>query len=489
MPVIRRMPVIRSEDAQPPGLIPGQDARSPATGAPLWLTSQIEELGAVTIPEGELVLLDFGLLRLWAAEPGPATDLGDPSDQAAADAEATVDLRITGDDPVAAGQATGLFAVTGRYVFDVSASKVDEMRDAVVSAAGRRGFTVQVEPIPRMPHRTRVARLLDDSPDGAEVRYGGPWAVAVRGLPSDRPLRVRGARMPADDPYCARWHSIWVETDEQAPARTEDVGHVAVDEARLVFAAPDALTAWRTDIAVDGLADLAFWGRDAGMLAERLGAGALDDDTCGWTDLPVRDAVQRARDFHRIRESEDLRFAFDFRPHDDHHRLLSAARTAPTESASAEIGGYVVCGFFTSWGDGVFPVRRDLAADGTLCRLRVEVGAPEVVELQRQMEDRWFGELSRAALVSAQVARHGAPVGWMYREAADHPGDSGWRIFAGDETGDELDDPGNIAVMPLRDLVAKEAALEPFVRRPAPAAFERGADGGFIPAEPPPPSG
>lgn len=168
--------------------------------------------------------------------------------------------------------------------------------------------------------------------------------------------------------------------DEQPPTRTEDIGYVFVDEARLAFAAPDALTAWRTNDPVDGLADLAFWGRDAPVLVERTGAGVLDGDTYGWTDLSAQDALERARDLYRAKESEGLRFALDLRPHDDHHRLLSLARIAPTESASIEIGGDVVCGFFTSWGDGAFPVRRDLAADGTLCRIRVEAGAPEIVE-------------------------------------------------------------------------------------------------------------
>jgi hypothetical protein len=408
-------------------------------------------------------------------------------DQVAAIANSAVDLEILGDDPVAAGRAANLAAAAGPYVFDIPADHVQEIRDLVVSRARQHGFAVRVEPIPRMPHRTRVARLLDGSPDGAEVQYGGPLAVAVRGLPASRPLRVRGVRMPEDSQYRERWHSVWVEADEQPPVRIQDVGHVLVDEARLAFADPDALTAWRTDEPVDGLADVAFWGRDKHAMVERTGAAALDDDTYGWTDLPVRDAAQRVRDLYRARKSEGLRFAVDFRPHDDHHRLLSLARAAPTESASVAIGGYVVCGFFTSWGDGAFPVRRDLAADGTLCRLRVELGAPEIIERQREMEDRWFGELSRLALASTRVAHDGAAVRWMYRETPSNPNDSGWRIFAGDETGHELDDPENVATMPLRDLVDTEGALESLLRTPAPAAFERGPDGRFVPVEPPPP--
>ena len=74
-------------------------------------------------------------------------------------------------------------------------------------------------------------------------------------------------------------------------------------------------------------------------MVERTGAGVLDGDTYGWTDLPAQDALERARDLYRAKESEGLRFALDLRPHDDHHWLLSLARTAPTESASIEIGG------------------------------------------------------------------------------------------------------------------------------------------------------
>jgi len=222
-------------------------------------------------------------------------------------------------------------------------------------------------------------------------------------------------------------------------------------------------------------------------LVERTGAGVLDGDTYGWTDLPAQDALERARDLYRAKESGGLRFALDLRPHDDHHWLLSLARTAPTESASIEIGGDVVCGFFTSWGDGAFPVRRDLAADGTLCRVRVELGAPEIVERQRKLDDLWFGELSRAALVSNRVAQDGAQVRWMYRKAPGNPHDSGWRVFSGDESDSEVDDAANIAIVPLRDLVAADASLEALFRTSAPCAFERDSDGDFVAVEYQPP--
>lgn len=190
-------------------------------GVPSWPEPRIEELGTVTAPAGELVLIDFGCLRLWSGESEPTLDPGVVGEEVAATANSAVDLEILGDSPVAAGRVTLLAAAAGRYVFDIPASQVDEMRDLVARRARQNGFSVRVKPIARMPHRTRVARLLDDRPDGAEVPYGGPWAVAVRGLPADRPLRVRGVRMPEDGAGGTRWHSIWVEADERlrTPAR------------------------------------------------------------------------------------------------------------------------------------------------------------------------------------------------------------------------------------------------------------------------------
>ena len=107
----------------------------------------------------------------------------------------------------------------------------------------------------------------------------------------------------------------------------------------------------------------------------------------------------------------------------------------------------------------------------------LELGAPEIVARQRRFEARWWGPLSRVALVSARVAQDGEPAGWLYREEPDHETDSGWRVFAGDETQEYLDDSNNVAVVPLRDLADRDPALEAVLAAEAPAAFERGTDG------------
>ncbi|MFL6140453.1 MAG: DUF2185 domain-containing protein [Labedaea sp.] len=287
-------------------------------------------------------------------------------------------------------------------------------------------------------------------------------AVAVRGVPTRRPLRVLGTRMDPDGPDADRWHSVWVECAAGEPARSVECGLVLVDEARLMFADPTALNAWRNDDSYDGLADLMFWRRDAET---------------------EREAVERYDDLVTLRAPGELVFRLDLQPHDDHHRVLQVMYTSSTESGSIEVAGAAVTGWFTSWGDGAFPVYRDLAEDGTLLRVRVELGAPEIVGRQRQLERLWFGDLAKLAMVSARVAREGSPVTWLYREAPDNDRDSGWRVFAGDESQTYLDDPAQCVPMPLRELIKADRALEDLFDRAAPIAFERATpDTAFVTA-------
>lgn len=104
------------------------------------------------------------------------------------------------------------------------------------------------------------------------------------------------------------------------------------------------------------------------------------------------------------------------------------------------------------------------------------------------MEDLWFGDLSKMALASATVAHERHPVRWMYREAPDNDADSGWRVFSGDETQAYLDNSANAVLVPLRELIEADPALEPFLRTPAPIAYERASpEDPFLPCEPPEP--
>ena len=109
-----------------------------AVGVPSWLASQVEELGTVTAPAGELVLIDFGLLRLWSDESEPALDSGDVGEEVAVAANSAVDLEIRGDDPVAAGRATGLAAAeVARALVELELSGRVTCSDGLYRACGR----------------------------------------------------------------------------------------------------------------------------------------------------------------------------------------------------------------------------------------------------------------------------------------------------------------------------------------------------------------
>lgn len=446
-------------------------------------------LGTVACPTGDLLVLDFGLMRLWSGDEPPvlAEGLADPD--VVRHANEAADFEIVGPNAAAVAAAVNLAAVKGRYGFDLPADAA-YLATEVAAVCEQQRLDARVQPIARMPHRQRLLRLLDEQPEGVEVPFHGPWGVAVRGVPRDRSLPVRGQRMDPGGPDAERWHSVWVECSSEPVHASHEIGYVLVDEARLMFADPLALNSWRSDVSFDGLADVVFWGRDDEEVARRLGAGIADhvggSPTFGWVDRPVDEAEERWRVLHALRDDTDLLVAVDFRPHDHHRQLLAQANQSSTESGTIEVGGSLLTGFFTSWGDGAFPVFRDVAADGSLCRVRVELGAPEIVALRRRLERLWFGDLSKLAIVSARVVRDGAPVGWLHREPPDHDTDSGWRIFSGDESQEFIDDPANAAVLPLSELLEIDATLEELFGTPAPAAFERAATGEFERCEPPP---
>jgi hypothetical protein len=446
---------------------------------------ELEQLGTVDVPSGRLIVLDFGLLRLWSGNRPPLLRQDDAPPNIVLKANQSVDLVVVGPDAAAASRLIELASARGPYVFDYPPDEVAHLRNRLVATWDEHRLKADLEQVhPRMPHAARARILLESSPSGTEVPFHGIWATALAGLPTDRSMPVLGQRMDPDGPDADRWWSVWLAIEPgKAVSRSVEVGYVLVDEARLLFADLDALGAFRSDETLDGRADIAFWGKDAVDAANRVGAGALPEgdgmSVFGWRDIPIEDVASRTRLLEELERSEGLRFRVDVRPHDHHFELLAQARSSPQGSGTIGIGGAAMCGFFTSWGDGAFPVYRDLAGDGTLVRVRVELGSAEIVRRARALDERWFGTFAKAAIVSAKVIREGEEVRYLHREQPDHEDDSGWRIFAGDETQDYLDDPNNAAVVPLRDVLERDPSLEEILRTPQPCAFERSGGGRF----------
>lgn len=83
-------------------------------------------------------------------------------------------------------------------------------------------------------------------------------------------------------------------------------------------------------------------------------------------------------------------------------------------------------------------------------------------------------------LASDRITVDGMPVGFMYRQAGDFAGDSGWCFLAGDESQEYLDDAENLAVYDVNTIANYDPDIVPFLDSPAGTAFSRGLESGVF---------
>src|SRR5436309_2931493 len=97
----------------------------------------------------------------------------------------------------------------------------------------------------------------------------------------------------------------------------------------------------------------------------------------GWHDLPVADAEAKAIQADRLKAEHHWLLATDFRPHSHHFHALAAARKSKHGAGTIEVGGAKVCLFFTSWGDGVFPIYLDVDSEERPVQVRVQLNTAD----------------------------------------------------------------------------------------------------------------
>jgi hypothetical protein len=333
--------------------------------------STAEWLGEVTVPSGVLVLVDAGLLGIWD---GSQDDLPE-----------TVDFRIEGPDALEAGRRFDR-SWHPRYWYDIPRDKSDEARTQFDAFVASEGLEAELIVVPGgVPHRQRVAFALEHGGGRFGVlEFFGIQSPVVAGVPQNSSLPVHGFRMEEDE-FSDRWRWVTIEIGHGETARSHEIGMVFVDKARLMFADADALQEWRHEDALDGKADYVFWGRDAEAAAALHDAPELAPDEYGWVDAPLEEAVERGAAVEESREREEWMFAGDFRPHSHHYQVLRKMRASEAGAGVIEVAGAKMCGFFTSWGDGAFPVLADLGAEGSLLRLRIDLGSEETVSRLRHV--------------------------------------------------------------------------------------------------------
>ncbi len=219
---------------------------------------------------------------------------------------------------------------------------------------------------------------------GYAFEHEGAPGIAVPHLPPGR-YPVSSVRLD-DGPFRGLRQAVMVDfVPNPRPARTIELGKVLVDHARLGFFDVDALGAWNEEQPVDGMADVVFWGLHEREVAQRFNAPKLGEDGSGFKNLPVAQAEAIGRDLEAAKSSGQLRFAWDFRPHTHPYYLLSQIRGNANEAGVLDVGGFGVCGFMTSWGDGEFPVMIDLDEQNRPIRCGIFFATNEAMQNMRQV--------------------------------------------------------------------------------------------------------
>ena len=203
----------------------------------------LEQIGAVSTRSGGLIVVDTGYLRIWSHDQPPVMPDGvlDAHEETTR-ANRFVDLRITGSDAERAGRMLDM-SWNPFLIYD-QPSDHSELDERLKELVRKHNLDARFEVTSlRIPHRERVNLALEHGAGAGEIQFHGIWATVVRGVPIGQSLAVFGERMPAPEQY--KWKRVLVECDTQSSiSRSEKVGHVGVDHARLLIADFDALGAW-----------------------------------------------------------------------------------------------------------------------------------------------------------------------------------------------------------------------------------------------------
>lgn len=81
-----------------------------------------------------------------------------------------------------------------------------------------------------------------------------------------------------------------------------------------------------------------------------------------------------------------------------------------------------------------------------------------------------------ACFATDHITVEGMQVGFMYREEADRPIDSGWRFFSGEESQEYVDDLDNTAIYDVNTIANYDPAIIPYLNAPPGSAFGRQGD-------------
>ena len=85
-----------------------------------------------------------------------------------------------------------------------------------------------------------------------------------------------------------------------------------------------------------------------------------------------------------------------------------------------------------------------------------------------------------SAIASDRITVDGCKIGYMYKEAPNNPGDSGWRFFSGDENDNYCSDANNFGVYDLNTICNYDQSIIPYLNEDISSSYYKDDKGIFI---------
>ena len=111
---------------------------------------------------------------------------------------------------------------------------------------------------------------------------------------------------------------------------------------------------------------------------------------------------------------------------------------------------------------------------------RLEFRDIHIVNTEHDDDNNIVKKYLPRCFVTNRILNDGQKIGYLYREQSDNEKDSGWRIMAGDESDDYMDDPDNAAFVSLGAVLSCDDSVIDLLESPVGSAFQRNEESGVF---------
>lgn len=80
---------------------------------------------------------------------------------------------------------------------------------------------------------------------------------------------------------------------------------------------------------------------------------------------------------------------------------------------------------------------------------------------------------NKTAYITRKLLEENKEVGFAFREKPDNETDSGWRFFTGEEDQEYVDNPDNIIIIPIDEMLEKDGSIKTILDSEYQTAYEK----------------